>query len=296
MEQIHHKMKKSIKIFAGIIFVGAIVMACDKFNDTTGLSDADIIDGLKTALKVGTDSAVKITSATDGYYKDALIKIALPPEAKVITDNIASIDKYSSDLGIDVNLSNYAENVVHSMNKAAEYAADSAKPILINSITSLSISDGLSILNGTNPAASGKKSASGFDSTAATHYLKSTTYNDLVRAYKAPIDGELNKDLGLGFSSNDAWSTLTAAYNQVANSASSVLATDNIVPFLSSDERNALKAITPIQNTTLGQYVTEKALDGLFLKVGDQERSIRKDPLKWASDVVGGILEKVFGK
>jgi hypothetical protein len=281
-------MKKSIKIIVGVVFACGILISCDKL-DNAGLSNSDIVDGLKTALKVGTDSAVMITSAPDGYFKDQAIKILLPSE---ISSSVATITKYSSDLHI--NLTPYVDDVVHSMNRAAEYAADSAKPILINSITALSITDGLTILNGTNPAAK-KKSTTSFDSTAATDYLKSTTYNDLVRAYKTPVDGELNKDLGLGFSANDAWSTFSTAYNQAASAAQTILNLD-VFNLLPAEEKTALQAITPIQNVTLGQYVTQKALDGLFLKVGDQERLIRRDPLKWASDAVGSILEKVFGK
>ncbi len=287
-------MKNFIKILSGLIFICLFIISCDKLENA-GLSNDDIVNGLKTALQVGTDSAVKITSVVDGYYKDAAIKILLPPEASIITNNIPTINQYSSELGVDLNP--YVDKVIHSMNRAAEYAADSARPILTNAITSLTISDGLSILNGTNPAAGSKKSASSFDSTAATDYLRSTTYNDLVRAYKAPIDGELDKDvLGLGFSTNEIWSELTSLYNQAASAATTILEADQLVPYLSSDERTALQSITPIRDTTLGEYVTEKALDGLFLKIGDQERSIRKDPLKWASDAVGDILQKVFGK
>jgi Protein of unknown function (DUF4197) len=281
-------MKKSVEIITAVVFACAIVISCDKL-DNAGLSDSDIVDGLKTALKVGTDSAVTITSVADGYFKDQAIKILLPPE---ISSSVATIIKYGSALNVD--LSPLVDNVVHSMNRAAEYAADSAKPILINSITSLSITDGLSILNGTNPAAK-KKSATPFDSTAATDYLRSTTYNDLVRAYKAPVDAELNKDLGLGFSTNDAWSTFSTAYNQAASAAQTILNLD-VFNLLPAEEKTALQSIAPLPSETLGQYVTEKALDGLFLKVGDQERSIRRDPLKWASDAVGSILEKVFGK
>lgn len=286
-------MRNFIISIMGVALLCAAVISCDKIDNGGGLSDSEIVEGLKTALQVGTDSAVKITSVVDGYFKDQAIKILLPPEAKVITDNVATIDKYSSELG--VTLTPYVNNAVHAMNRAAEYAADSAKPILKNAITSLSITDGLSILNGTNPASSGKKRATAFDSTAATNYMKSTTYTSLVRAYKTPVDGELNKDLGLGFSTNQAWSGLTSAYNQAADAAALILSAD-ILNLLPADKKTSLQAIKPIQDITLGQYVTEKALDGLFLKVGNQERSIRRDPWQWISDTVGSILQKVFGK
>jgi hypothetical protein len=44
-------------------------------------------------------------------------------------------------------------------------------------------------------------------------------------------------------------------------------------------------------NANLGEHCTEKALDGLFLKVGQEERKIRRDPWNYALD----ILERVFG-
>jgi hypothetical protein len=41
----------------------------------------------------------------------------------------------------------------------------------------------------------------------------------------------------------------------------------------------------------LDQYVTDKALDGLFIMVGEEEKKIRQDPVARTTD----ILKKVFG-
>ena len=60
----------------------------DDFIENLGLTDAEIVAGLKQALNVGTDTAVNIVSQVDGYYKDELIKILLPPEADIIVDNL----------------------------------------------------------------------------------------------------------------------------------------------------------------------------------------------------------------
>lgn len=264
------KMKKLLII--SVISLTCIVSACellDKVKDE--LSEGDIIEGLKTALNVGADSAVTVTSAVNGYLKDEAIKILLPPEAQAVQQKLNIIKDY----GID--LTPYLEDVIKSMNKAAESAASKATPIFKSAITNLTITDGLSILNGKNPADStGKKAGSSFDSTAATNYLISTTFNQLVDAYATPVNAELGKDLGLGFSANDAWDNFKSAYNGFVDNAGWLLGYSKI-------------------NTTLSQYVTSKALDGLFLKVGDQERSIRRDPWKWIGDI-GETLQKVFGK
>lgn len=233
--------------------------SCELLEET-GLGDGDIAEGLKTALEVGTDSSVFKTSAVDGFYKDAALKILLPPEADVIVNNIGDVP-FGTEL---------LESVYLRINRSAEDAAKSAGPIFKDAIRSLSITDALTILNGQNPA-SKKKSAS-FDSTAATQYLRSTTYDQLVEAFSGPINQSLDKAIVGNISTNSAWNELTSKYNLIA-------------PFI----------FKPKVNTSLGGYATEKALNGLFLKVGEQEVKIRRDPWKWVATTVGDILTKVFG-
>jgi hypothetical protein len=288
-----------MKIFLMLAGISLLTMSSCELLDKTS-SDTDIVEGLKTALEVGTDSSVFKTSAINGYFNDAAIKILLPPEANVIEENIQYVNQLAPLKALGIDLSVLVNNTVKSMNKAAESAAKKAGPIFKTSITDLNITDGLTILNGVNPA-SGTKSSAGFDSTAATNYLISTTRDALVEAYAEPIDAELDKDLGLGFSSNDAWSTMTVNYNKIATTAKATLDADAILGIfgvLSNDQKTMLRKFQPITQTSLGVYVTGKALDGLFLKVGDQERSIRRDPWKWISKIagdVGDILTKVFG-
>jgi hypothetical protein len=255
----------------GILFLATCIgiSSCELLEET-GLTTEEVVDGLKTALIVGTDSSSTQLSISDGYYRDQAVKILLPPEADIIVDNLDN--PILSTLGLDVAV----ENVVKSINRAAEDAASESAPIFKDAITSLSISDAWSILKGTNPA-NVKKSSGEFDSTAATQYLISTTYQPLYDNFSPKINASLGKNLGLGFSATQAWNTLTSNYNSVANTLVGQLA-----------------GLTPV-NTSLGGYCTEKALDGLFLKVGEQERSIRQNPLKWATTAVGNILEKVFG-
>ena len=230
------------------------------------LSSDDIVTGLKTALEVGTDSSVFITSAVNGYMNDQAIKILLPEEAQIIADNIEKVP------GGKILL----DHVILLINRSAEDAAKSAGPILKNAITSLSISEGLSILNGKNPVTR-QKSGVDFDSTAATNYLIGTTYDELATAFSAPINASLDKPLLGNLTTNKAWSDLTNAYNNVVD-------LDIINLF-------GLHKVT----VTLSQHVTQKALNGLFLKIGEQEVHIRRNPWKWVTDAVGDILTKVFG-
>ncbi len=264
-----------IKTLLLLAAVALSTASCELLNNAKDTGDIDIAEGLKTALQVGKDSAVKFTSAQDGYYKDQLIMIALPPEANTIRE-------FAAAHALGSVLNPIITNVELSMNRAAEFAAPKAKSIFGNAITNMSIGDGLTILNGKNPADSSKSGMEvGFDSLSATHFLKSKTFTQLTDSFSPPMDDALNKDVaGLGFSTNDVWSTLITNYNNAVNMANLVFPS----------------GFNPVQNTSLGKYATGKALDGLFLKVGDQERLIRRDPYKWASSAVGDILTKVFGK
>jgi len=240
-------------------------------DDVDELTTEEVIEGLKTALNVGADTAVSVVSVSDGYYLDQVIKIPLPDEASIITDNL------NNPLVQSLGLSDMVEDVILSINRSAEEAAKGAAPIFKDAITGLSISDAWSILNGTNPAGTTKSESEEFDSTAATAYLKSTTYASLTEVFSPVVNQALNKDVGIGFSANQAWNTLTGAYNPVASSILGKAA--------------GLETV----DIELDEFVIGKALDGLFYKVGLEEKKIREDPLAWATTAVGKIFEKVFG-
>ena len=146
------------------------------------------------------------------------------------------------------------DDLILRINRSAEDAASEAKPIFIDAVKTMTIQDGMKILKGNN--------------TAATTYLKNKTYTKLVSAFKPKINTSLDKKLVGNISTNKAWTDITTIYNKVA-------------PFIGK----------PKVNTSLSDYVTRRALDGLFLKVGDEEKKIRSNPLDYVSD----IIKKVFG-
>ena len=213
------------------------------------LSEADVVAGLKQALKVGTDTAVKNLAKLDGYYGDALMKISLPPEANTIIANINKLPggkKMVADLELRIN-------------RSAEDAAKEAAPIFSNAITNMSIQDAWGILKGSD--------------SSATNYLKKATYNELVQLYKPKIKTSIDKPLIAGISTTQSWNTLTTNWNTLAKSP--------------------IGALSDLQtvNTELDDYLTRKALDGLFIKVAEEEKSIRKDPMARVTD----LLRRVFG-
>jgi len=213
------------------------------------LTEAEVVDGLKEALITGSKNASSILSAVDGYYGDDLVKILLPEEASVIIDNLSRIP------GGD----KLVEDVIVSINRAAEDAAKEVAPIFINSIKQMTIVDAFGILRGADDA--------------ATQYLVRTTRTDLYNLYKPKIRQSTEKDIIGEISAKDSWEALTGKWNLFANSIAGRLAD-----------------VSPV-NTDLDDYLTNKALDGMFLKVREEEKNIREN----VSARITPLLQKVFG-
>ncbi|HAN76696.1 MAG TPA: hypothetical protein DCQ31_02395 [Bacteroidales bacterium] len=252
-------MKKLLFIPMAFLFFAACELA--KIEITT----EQIVDGLKTALKVGAEESVTSLSATDGFYGNALLRIPLPPEADVIKRSIDN--ELFRSLGIDKILNTQLEGVVKRINKAAETAAPEAKTIFIDAIVGMSITDGTAILNGTygNPT-------SGFDSISATKYLKEQTYEKLTKLFSPFMKAALDKPIVGSISTTEAWNELTATYN-----------------------KGAVLIGQPKVEKNIEVFTTQKALDGLFYQIGLIEKDIRRNPAAWAAKTAQSILDLVFG-
>ena len=151
------------------------------------------------------------------------------------------------------------EDVILRINRAAEDAAKEVAPIFVNSITQMTIRDAFNILKGAD--------------NAATSYLRSTTYNELYSLYKPKIQSSTEKKIIGSVSTKDSWVTLTGKWNSVANSVAGRLA-----------------GLNPV-NTDLDDFLTTKALNGMFSKVAIEELRIRKE----VSARVTPLLKRVFG-
>ena len=204
------------------------------------------------------------------------LKEALTLGAKNAATKLAAENGYFGDAAIKILLPDEAktivdniskipggdklvQNAILSINRAAEDAARDVAPIFVNSITQMSIKDAFNILNGAD--------------NAATQYLKSTTYTDLYNLYKPKIQASTEKKLLGNISTKDSWSALTSKWNTLANSLAGKIA-----------------KLKPV-NTDLDDYLTNKALAGMFSKVEGEELKIRKD----VNARVTASLQRVFG-
>lgn len=236
-------MNRFIKHLLVMLPLAATLTACDQLKDIVpSLTDAERVQGLKETLIVGTDTASTKISRVNGYFADQAIKILLPPEALRVRNTIASLPGGNALL----------DRLEQQLNRSAEEAAKRSLPIFTNAITSMSISDAAGIIAGAD--------------SAATNYLRRTTYQPLTNAYQPVVDSVLRQPLLFNTSAQDTWNGITSLYNAV--------------PY-----------VTPL-NTNLAGYTTERALHGLFIKVRDQEKEIRQNPQKQVTEAIRKIFKK----
>ena len=263
------KVRNSLLIL--IFLVSFSFFSCDTLFDILGLAgsgdalftNVEAVEAMKKALNIGAENSSTALQKEDAYYKSAL-KIPLPDEVdnaiKTLT-NIPAVGYLLGDLS-----GKLVEDVVLSINRSAEAAAKEIVPIFSTAIKEMTVQDGITIVTG--------------ERNAATVYLKDKTYNQLMGLYQPKMNDVLKEDLVRGISANTAWNTLIEKYNGIV---------ENKVVINAAKLAN--KTVPGPINTNLSEYVTGKALDGVFLTVEGEEGKIRDNPWGYASS----IIEKVFG-
>ncbi|MBO5731846.1 MAG: DUF4197 domain-containing protein [Treponema sp.] len=261
------KVRNSLLIL--IFLVSFSFFSCDTLFDILGLAgsgdalftNAEAVEAMKSALNIGADNASNELSKENAYYNDPLLKILLPPEADVILDVIEKIPDGEK----------LVNNVIKGLNRSAEEAAKEVVPIFSTAIADMTVQDGIGIVTG--------------ERDAATVYLKDKTYSQLMELYEPEMEDVLDMPLipVVNISTNTAWKNLVDAYNDNIASLD-----DNLIGGIIG----GLAGVTlePVE-VDLSQYVTGKALDGVFLTVAEEEGKIRDNPWGYASN----IIEKVFG-
>lgn len=202
------------------------------------LDSATTTKGLKEALATGTERAVANVAKTDGYFGNQLIKILLPEKVQQAGELLkkAGYEKQVNDL-------------VLSMNRAAEKAAPRAVSFFGNAIRTMTLEDAKGILTGGD--------------TAATSYFEQKTRSQLFESFKPTV-------------------------SQTIEQTGTARAYQNMIGKL---DRIPMAGLVNKPDLDLNSYVTNKALDGLFKMVGEEEKKIRTNPAARTTE----LLRKVFG-
>lgn len=221
--------------FASLFFAVLLAWTMPVRAALDGVTNQEAASGIKAALEKGSGAAVDLLGKTDGFLGNKAVKIPLP----------GSLKKYEK-LMRSVGMGKYADELIVTMNRAAEEAVPEAKKLFVDSIKKMSVTDAKGILTG--------------GQTSGTDYFKRTTTAQLREKF-LPIVKEATAKV-----------KLAETYNEYA-------------------QKGVQFGLVNKENANLDDYVTQKALDGLFYMVGEEEKKIRQNPLGAGSD----IIKKVYG-
>lgn len=222
-------MIRLVALLAALLTTNAFALSL------SDLSNKDASGGLKEALTQGATQAVGLLGKTDGFLGNPKVKIPLP-------ESMQKVEGLMRSFG----MGKYADELVTSMNRAAEAAVPEAKTLLVNAVKQMSVEDAKAILTG------------GEDS--ATQYFKRTTSAPLSAKFKPIVVKAMAKV------------KLAEKYDQFAGKASKY-------------------GLVKGNDANIEDYVTARALDGLYTMIAEEEKAIRKDPVS----ATGSLAKKVFG-
>ena len=200
----------------------------------SGISNKDQIGSLKQALAQGAEAAVASLAKENGFMGNDRVRIPLP-------DSLQKVDGALRKFG----MGSYADELIGSMNRAAEAAVPEAKTLLVGAVKSMTVEDAKGILTGGNDS--------------ATLYFRNKTDAALSAKFKPIVAKSMQKV------------KLAEKYDQFAG-------------------KGVKLGLVNERDTKLDDYITRKAMDGLFLMMAEQEKALRANPLQ----ATGNLAKKVF--
>jgi len=212
-----------------------LVISCHAAAGLDDITHAEAARGLRQALTDGSLAAVAKLGVHDGFFANPKVKIPLPPSLQRVERGLRTFG-----------MKREADELVLTMNRAAEAAVPEAKQLLTDAVRKMSVQDAKGILAGGD--------------TAATDYFRRATRPQLTQRF-LPIVKKATDKAGLA-----------QQYNALAS-------------------QGAALGLVKEDQASIERYVTQKALDGLYYMIGEQEKAFRRDPVSATSSIV----RKVFG-
>ncbi len=220
----------------------------------SALSQGDMTGALKEALSKGVKYAVTDLGKDGGYLNNSLVKIPLPK-------NMQAAEKVLRSVGGG----KYVDDLILSVNKAAEEAAPKTAEVFMDTIQNMSIDDAKGILAGSDDA--------------ATQYFKTNSSSKLA-AVIAPI---VQKSMA-----NNDVAKYYKTFNKFYKENAGVLQNDTVSSLTS---KFGLSDYLPGQkDEDLDSFVTNKSIDGLMTMIAQKEKEIRDNPLMQNSDLLGKVF------
>ncbi|MDD3771022.1 MAG: DUF4197 domain-containing protein [Weeksellaceae bacterium] len=201
-------------------------------DNSGGISNSKIADGLKQALEFGVQDGIQKLGKTNGFYGNQLTRILLPEE-------LQKVDKTLRNIG----LGSLADEGLKLLNRAAEDAVNEATPIFINAIKGMTFNDAKGILFGAD--------------NAATSYLQNRTTSQLFTAFQPKVKNSLGK-----VGADKIWEQIFTQYNRISgqnittdlNAYVTEQAIDRVFKMV-EDKENGIRKNIGLRSTPLLQEV-----------------------------------------
>ncbi len=223
-------------------------------NQTTALSQEQMVLGLKQALSKGVQKAIAQLGQTNGFLTNASVRIPMPEKMRSVEKGLRAMKQ-----------DKYADDFVNTMNRAAEQAVPVAGSVFADAVQQMSIADAKSILVGTN--------------NAATEYFRKVTQTNLFARFQ-PIVKTATEQTGV----TSAYKKLMEKAGKLTSSSGALGAigkTLNTTGYLNQDTMD------------IDAYVTQKTMDGLFKTVAEEEKRIRENPAARTTELLQKVFGAV---
>jgi len=172
--------------FLSVLFLAIGLSSCDtlsKLPTYTSVTQGEASEAMRQALDQGVGRGISLLNVQDGFFGNQAYKLFLPAEAQRIENTLRQLG-----------MGGMVDKAILQINRAAEDAVGYARPIFVDAIREMTITDAINIIKGPNDA--------------ATQYFREKTTQKLATAFLPTIKGSLEK-----FSATKYYGDLVNTYN-----------------------------------------------------------------------------------
>ncbi len=178
-----------IRNYVSVILLSISLLSCETLSNLPGaggaatITELEAAQGIRDALDQGVGRGIGLLNKTDGFFGSQVYKLFLPAEAQRIENTLRQLG-----------MGSMVDRAILQINRAAEDAVGYARPIFLDAIRGITITDAINIIRGPKDA--------------ATQYFRQKTTDKLITAFSPIIKSSLDK-----FSATKYYGDVISTYN-----------------------------------------------------------------------------------
>lgn len=243
-------MKKILLPLTVLAFGVLPMSSCDTVqnlsNSLPGITNSGVLtqneaqQGIQQALLNGIIDGITNLNKTDGFFGNAAYKLFLPEDAQKVVSTLKTLG-----------MGSLVDNAVLQINRSAEDAVGAAKPIFVNAVKQMTVTDAIQLVKGGN--------------NSITNYFKSKTTDQLIAAFKPVISSSLNKT-----SATKYYGDLVNAYNNIPLTKNKI--NPDLTDYVARNATNALFDQIAKEEVNIRQNPVARTTDILKKVFGQQSK------------------------